>query len=142
MLKVFLDLFFIFPLIFFVVTIFLLRNSMKKLRSYQECTGTIIRFCKNTTPRSAGLQHHHYGLSPVIAYKAQGKTYELVGNYYSSWMKVGQEIRIMYHGEDPAQATVKKGLYTAPLVLACLTVGFTGVWVLLIVLRQYGLLPV
>ncbi len=141
MLKVFLDVFFIFPLILLVVTIILIRNSVKKLRNYQECTGTIIRFFKTTSPVRVDI-HHRYGISPVIAYQVHGKSYEFIGNYYSSWMKVDQEIQVMYHAEDPTQVTVKKGLYVAPLVTGGLTLAFTSAFFVLMLLGSKGILVV
>ncbi len=139
MLALFFKLFIIVPLILLVVTIFLLRNSVRKLKTYRECTGTIIRFYKTTSPARVDLDHR-YGISPVIAYKAHGKTYEFLGNYYSTWMKVGQEIQVMYHEEDPSKATVKKGLYVAPLITGALTLGFSSAFIVLMILKSKGIL--
>ena len=139
MLALFLKLFFLVPVILLVVTIALIRNSVKKLKNYRECTGMIMRFSKIKSPARINLDHR-YRIAPVIEYKVHGKTYEFFGNYYSSWMKVGQKIQIMYHEEEPFKATVKNGLYVAPLVTGILTLGFTSAFVVLMILKSKGIL--
>lgn len=133
----FLKLFFIIPTILFVVTVILSVNSSMILKTYHKCTGTIVGFCETTAPGNMDSDANKT-ISPVVSYTVDGEDYEFIGNYYSTSMKVGQEITALYHNEDPSNAIIKSGLYVAPAVLGALTLFFTLFYVALIILRRKG----
>ena len=54
-------------------------------------------------------------------------------------MKVGQEIKVMYHNEDPSNATVKTGLYVAPMIVGMLALTFTLFYIIWIIFRKKDL---
>lgn len=134
----FFKIFIIVPIILTVATILLIVNSSQKLKTYSECSGTIIRFYE-TTNSQQGSSEKDKSISPVISYTVEGKTYEFTGNYYSTSMKVGQEIKVMYHNEDPSNATVKTGLYVAPMIVGILALTFTLFYIIWIIFRKKDL---
>ncbi len=127
------------PIILYAVTARLIANSSRKLKNYHECIGTIVRF--EHPPRHLGASPEwSNGRTPIIAYAVNGRTYEFFADYYSSTMKVGKKIRIMYSNEDYSKATVKAGLYTAPIITGILAVCFTFAYaVVLIICNNFPL---
>lgn len=125
------------PLIFLTVTVGLSVNSCKKLKHYSECTGIIERFHEQKTPMS---DTGKVSISPVVSYQVNGKSYELMGNYCSTRMKIGQEISILYCNEEPSKATIKKGLYVAPMITGGLTLFFGMALVGFLVLESKGII--
>ncbi len=110
-------------LILMTITVILVINCYRKLKNYKECVGVIINFYEGTS-----LASDNFGqkmISPIISYTVNGKNYEFIGNYCSTSMKVGQEIKILYNKENPAKATIKDGLYFAPIITGSLAVLFT-----------------
>lgn len=83
------------PLCLLVVTVILAVRGAKKLRNYEECTGTIVRF-HETAASHINNYHGRIILSPIIAYSVNGKKYEFMGRYYSTLMKVGKERTVLY----------------------------------------------
>lgn len=120
--------------ILLTVTVILIMNSSQKLKSYRECIGTIIKFYENSSPMRVGSEAHK-AISPVVSYTVNGKTYEFIGNYCSTWMKVGDKINILYNNEDHSKATIKKGLYVAPMIIGALTLLFALALVIFVVLQ-------
>lgn len=139
MLQLFVKLFVIVPIILFIITMVLFFNSRHKLSNYHQCTGTIVRFYETTNHATVGKDGHK-AISPVVSYTVNGKSYEFIGNYCSTWMKVGQDIEVMYHTEDPSKATIKQGLYFAPMVLGALTLLFTIPIIVYLILKSKGLI--
>lgn len=137
LLRRFLKLFIIIPVILFVVTVILGANSAIKLKTYHKCTGTIVGFYETASPGNSDSDAHK-DISPVISYTVDGKDYEFVGNYYSTSMKVGQEISIVYPIENPADATIQEGLYFAPAVLGGLTLIFASFYIVFVILKRKG----
>lgn len=125
--------------LFIIVPVILGVNSSQKLKTYSECTGTIVRFYETTAPGKVDPDEHKT-VSPVISYTVDGKNYEFIGNYYSTDMKVGQEISILYHNEDHSNATIKKGLYVAPIILGALTLLFTLAYGICVILNSKDIL--
>lgn len=138
-LRMVLKFFVIVPVILFVITVILGVNSGIKLKTYHECTGTIVGFYETNAPETYDSDAHKT-VSPVVSYTVDGKNYEFIGSFYSTDMKVGKEISILYHNEDPSNATMKSGLYFAPAVLGSLTLFFTLFYVTLIILKSKGLI--
>lgn len=103
------------PIILFVVTLILIVNGNNKMNKYNECTGTIVRFYENTSELRVG-SYETEAVSPVVSYSVNGRTYEFTGNYYSTSMKVGQEVKVLYNKEDNSKATIKTGIYFAPII--------------------------
>lgn len=109
-------------IILFVLTILLVENGVNKKKMYDECIGTIVRFQENTSELRLGAGETK-SVSPVVSYGVNGQAYEFIGNYYSTFMKIGQTIKVFYNKKDNSKATIKTGIYFAPIVTGCLTLG-------------------
>ncbi len=48
-------------------------------------------------------------VSPIISYTVHGKKYEIVGTSYSTNIKIGQNVAILFDEDDPSKAIIKKG---------------------------------
>ncbi len=123
----------IIPLILWVVTAFLLRRSSHKLNNYYETTGTIVRMEERKKMFRAS-NDWRTEITPVIAYTINGTTYECDSDYFSSSMKPGKKIKIMYNCNDFSKATVKKGLYLGPAITGIMAVCFTAAYIIALVL--------
>ena len=106
-----------------VVTVVLSVKGSAKLKNNLECTGTIVRFYENTSQMFRG-DYEHKGISPVISYTVNGQTYEFIGHYYDTTMKVGKQVKVLYDRNDCTKATIKTGVYLAPIITGSLTVLF------------------
>lgn len=129
------------PAILFVVTVVLVVNSNRKLKTYGECTGSIIGFYESIALGS-GVSDSNKRISPVVSYTVDGKEYQFIGNYFSTNMKTGQEIKVMYHKAEPEKATIREGLYVAPMILGVLTLTFTVAYIICMVLMRKGMLHI
>lgn len=127
------------PAILFAVTVVLILNYYNKINRYNECTGIIVRFYENTSELMLGA-YETKAVSPVVSYSINGRTYEFTGNYYSTSMKVGQEIKILYSREDNSKATIKTGVYFAPIITGGLTFLFILPIIIYGVLRSKGII--
>lgn len=125
-------------MILLAVTVILVMNSYKKLKNYNECTGVIVKFYEATSPASADFGEK--AISPVVSYTVSGKNYEFIGNYCSTSMKVGQEIKILYNKDNPAKATMKAGLYFAPIVTGALALLAIIALVIFVILKSKGII--
>lgn len=123
------------PVILLIVTVIFTINSSQKLKTYNECTGTIVDFYETTSSRTTN-SHRSKSFSPVVAYTIDGKDYKFVANYYSSSMKIGQDIRILYHSQDHSDAMIKSGLYVGPIILGALTLLFSIFYVVGLIIRK------
>ena len=121
MINFFIKIYPIVPLILFTITLVLLLNTYNKTKNYIESEGTIVDFYKSTYEMSV-TDNAVYSISPVISYNAEGKEYRFKGNYYSTSMKKGDKIKIMYNKSEPSQATIKSGLIFAPIIVGILFV--------------------
>ena len=126
------------PLILLIVTVLLIVNGRKKLKKYNECKGMIIGFHKNTS--EIGLNaYEHKAISPIISYVVDGERHEFVGGFYSTTMKEGKEIDVLYDKTDPSKAVVKTGVYFAPIITGALAVFFIVPIIVYAILRSKGL---
>lgn len=105
-------------LILLSVTIVLIINGSRKLKSYDECEGTIEELREYRTMHQKSGER---SFSPIISYTVNGQKYECVGNYGSTSMKIGQKISVLYDPEEPSKTTVKAGVYVAPLITGILS---------------------
>lgn len=121
MLEIFKNCFFIIPIIFLIITITLIIKLIKRNKEYVEDVGTITDFHKNTNEMRL-KDYETEALSPVITYEVNGTKYDFIGNYYSTTMKVGDKIKIMYNQNNPKEATTKKGLNLAVVILGTFTI--------------------
>lgn len=124
-------------LILFVVTVILIVSGTRKRRNYDECTGIIEGFHEYKTPMHKAGER---SFSPVISYTVHGRKYEFVGDYGSTSMKVGQKIHILYDRTEPSKATVKQGLFVAPMITGVLTLVFTLALVIFAILKSSGVI--
>lgn len=114
-------------------------TSRKKLKTYSECRGVITAF--NTDLPGGILEDGNTTtISPVIKYQVNGNTYEFFGKYYSTSMKVGDEVTVLYDKNDCSNAVVKKGLYVAPIITGGLGCVFTVALVICLVLKSKGII--
>lgn len=121
MLEIFKNCFFIIPIIFLIITITLIIKLIKRNKEYVEDVGTITDFHKNTNEMRL-KDYETEALCPVITYEVNGTKYDFIGNYYSTTMKVGDKIKIMYNQNNPKEATTKKGLNLAVVILGTFTI--------------------
>lgn len=139
MISMLLKLYTIVPIILLAVTIFLFFNCKNKINRYNECVGTITGFYENTTENRVG-SYENKAISPVISYSVNGHSYEFIGNYYSTTMKVGNEITVMYEKDDASKATIKTGLYIAPIITGSLTLLFILPISIYVILKNKGII--
>lgn len=139
MIEILMKLYVFVPIILFVVTLILIVNGNNKMNKYNECTGTIVRFYENTSELRVG-SYETKAVSPVVSYSVNGRTYEFTGNYYSTSMKVGQEVKVLYNKEDNSKATIKTGIYFAPIITGGLTLLFILTIIIYLVLKSKGII--
>lgn len=139
MASVLIKLYIIVPIILLIVTIFLIRNCKNKINQYNECVGTITGFYKNTSAIRHGSSEN-VAISPIVTYTVNGETYEFVGNYYATTMKVGNEVNVMYNKQDNSKAVIKTGIYFAPLITGALTLFFIIPIIVYVILKSKGLI--
>lgn len=121
-----------------MVTVALIVHGTRKVKSCNECTGIIEEFHETRTP---AYEPGKVMVSPVVSYTSNGRHYEFVRNYYSTWMKVAQEITILYDSEDPSKATIKKGLYFAPMITGILALALPAFSVCIFRVLRSNALP-
>lgn len=118
MIDMIMRLYVIIPLILLIVTVFLIRNSYKKLKKYKRGEATLIEL-KWISRRN------NMGYIPIVEYEVNGEKYTSEFNYYSSGMKVGDKVDILYDENDLGKRVASlKGLYVAPIVLGSMTIFF------------------
>lgn len=139
MIEILMKLYVFVPIILFVVTLILIVNGNNKMNKYNECIGTIVRFYENTSELRVG-SYETKAVSPVVSYSVNGRTYEFTGNYYSTSMKVGQEVKVLYNKEDNSKATIKTGIYFAPIITGGLTLLFILPIIIYLVLKSKGII--
>ncbi len=137
MLNLFLIILPIVSAILFTVMIISFVSDTKKRNHYRECTGTIERIWKRTSP---GEPSNHQIISPIISYTVCGKKYEIVGTSYSTNMEIGQKVVILYDEDDPAKAIMKKGLYFMSFVTGIVGLAFTAAFIIMAALKYAGLI--
>lgn len=119
-LDLFFKLYIVIPIVLLVVTIFIYINSFRKFKNYKKADGTIIDFYENTNEVRLN-SYEHKAISPVISYKVNETEYEFIGNFCSTSMKKGDVVTILYDPHNPKKASIKNGLYFAPIILSLLT---------------------
>ncbi len=117
------------------VTVGLLINMSNKKKNYSECQGTIIRFYEEERPGSA-LKY----ISPVVEYEIYGIKYEIIGNYYSTSMKIGDKVTLLYSNDDFEKAVIKTGVFVGPIITGSLTVVAILALVLMLCLKGKGII--
>lgn len=120
------------PVILWGVTIFLIMRGRNKIKNCNECMGTIVDF--HITKPLFSKPGQLLAISPIVLYVVNGQRYQFYGNYYASTMKVGQEIKVLYNKYNFSKATIKTGLYFAPLVTSVLAFVFTSISIIIEVL--------
>jgi len=55
-------------------------------------------------------------------------------------MKVGQEVKVLYNKEDNSKATIKTGIYFAPIITGGLTLLFILPIIIYLVLKSKGII--
>lgn len=122
-----------------IVTVILCVNGTKKRSTYKECNGIITRFYENSTEGALG-SYESVSVSPVVEYIVNGARYEFVGKFYSTNMKVGQKITVLYNPNDPSIASIKSGTLFAPIITGVLAVVFLIPAVVYYVIKAKGLI--
>lgn len=141
MMDLLMKLYMIIPAILLIVTITLIVNGNNKLKNYNECTGTIVRFYENTSELRVDA-YESKAVSPVISYMVNGKNYEFIGNYYSTSMRVGQKVNVLYDKSDCTKATIKTGIYFPPIITGGLTLLFILPFIIFVILKSKGILNI
>lgn len=125
--------------VLYIVTGILIVNAKNKLKGFNECTGTITRFYENTSALRVGNDARR-AVSPVVSYFVNGRGYEFIGNYFSTSMKIGQPVNVLYSKDDFSKATIKTGVYIAPIITGGLAVSFTLPIIICLVLKAKGII--
>lgn len=139
MISVLLKLYPIIPIVLLTVTVLLSINFRSKTSHYSECTGIITGFYENTTENRLG-SYENKAISPIVSYSVDGKAYEFIGNYYSTSMKVGNEVNVIYDKNNVSRATIKTGLYFAPIITGSLTLLFLLPIIIYFILKSKGII--
>lgn len=139
MLQFLLNLLFLVPLVLLIVTIVLIVNGHMRLRGSGQCTGVIVDFYR-ATAAGAVSSGEHVAISPVVSYTVFGQTYRFIGKYYSTNMKIGSQVTVLYDLQNPSNATIKTGVWLGPLITGMLTLFFTIAVIIVYILRNTGIL--
>lgn len=140
MIGIFMKLYIIVPLILFIVTVVLIINGVNKTKRYDECTGVIIAFRESTA-----YKVDSYGkkaISPIVEYQVNGHKYEFVGNFYATNMSVGKKVNVMYDKDDFTKATIKTGIYVAPIITGGLTIFFVLPIIIFVILKAKNIINI
>lgn len=121
MVEIIKDYFIIIPILFLIITVMLIIKLLKQKREFREQDGVIIDFYENNNELRL-KDYEHKKTSPIISYEVNGNKFEFVGNYYSTTMKKGDKIKIVYNTKNPKQAKVKNGLIFAIIILSIFTI--------------------
>lgn len=122
-----------------IVTVVLGINGAKKNATFQECNGTIIKFYESSSEGTVG-SYENVSISPVVEYTVNGTRYEFIGKYYSTNMKIGQDITVLYNPNDPSVASIKSGTFFAPIVTGVLAVVFLIPAIVYFIIKSKGIL--
>ena len=82
-------------LILIIVTVILVVSAIKKTENYLSSTGSIIGFHESSNAASVD-SYNEKNIAPIISFNANGQTYEVLGNFCSTSMKIGDKIDILY----------------------------------------------
>ena len=139
MMNVIFSMIFVVSIILLVVTVILIIRGTKKISTHNECNGTIVKLYENSV---AGVvrDYETVAVSPIVNYEVDGKTYEFIGNYYSTSMQVGQTVRVLYDPKNPSIASIKNGIFFAPIVTGTLTVVFLTISVVYFIVKINGII--
>lgn len=113
--------FIVIPLLLLIITILLIAKLIKQKKEYKETTGTIVDFYKNTSELRLG-DNEHVAIAPIIKYFVNNKEYQIIGNYYSTSMKKGDSVKIIYNLNSPNKGKVKKALELGIIILSIFTI--------------------
>ena len=127
------------PLILWGVTVLLIINGVNKKKKWNECIGIIADFYENTSVMRLN-SYETTAISPVVSYEVDGQKYDFIGNFYSTNMKVGQKLNVLYDKNNFSKATIKKGLYIAPMITGGLAILFTIPIIVFIILKSKNLI--
>ena len=122
-----------------IVTVALAISGAKKNATFQECNGRIIDFYENSS-RAYLDEYESVSISPVVEYTVHGTRYEFVGGYYSTDMKIGDDIIVLYDPFDPADATIKSGTIFAPIITGMIAAIFLILATVYFVIKSKGLI--
>lgn len=138
MIEILMKLYSVMPLILFIVTVILIVNGVNKTKRYDECMGVIVAFRESTAYRvdSCGKK----AISPIVEYQVNGQKYEFVGNFYSTNMTVGKKVNVMYDRNNIAKATIKTGIYVAPIITGGLTILFVLPIIIFVILKAKNII--
>lgn len=140
MLTLFFKLYFILPLMLFILTIGLAVRSSRRLKYYIEDVAVIVGFRTKYGEVYDHFDNLHRDVLPILKYTVNGQEYECLGHCLSTGMKVGDEVKIMYSQDDCENISMKLGLYIAPMITGVLTVFATVALIVFVVLRSKGIL--
>lgn len=122
-----------------VITAILALAGMKKVSDYQLCMGTIIRFYENTSEMRLD-SYETTAVSPVVEYFVNGQRYEFVANFYSTSMRTGDKVEVLYRADDHTDATLKKGVVFAPIITGSLAIVFVILSATYLIVKGKGLI--
>lgn len=139
MFAILVKLYIIIPLILIIVTAFLISNMNKKNANYAETEGTIVDIFETTAAIKLSSGEHK-AISPVIKFSVADKEYEFIGKYYSTSMKIGSKVKVLYDEKNPENASIKSGLVFAPMITGILAIVFIIPIIIYFVLKSKGII--
>lgn len=126
-------------IILMVVTTILIIHGQKRNSTFHECSGTIVNFYKNSVEGRLG-SYESVAISPVVEYEVNGARYELIGKYYSTNMKIGDTIKILFDEDNPSVASIKTELYFAPIITGSLALVLLVISGIFLIIKSKGIL--
>lgn len=121
------------------VTVFLVVKGSDKLKSSYECEGIIIGFHKDDTSIRFNSDNN-VSIAPIISYSVNDQTYEFIANYYSTTMKQGDIVKVLYDKQDFTKASIKGGTYFGPLITGILALCFFVFVGIILIIKSKGLI--
>ena len=114
--KLYYSLFLIIPIIMIFMSVVLFYTSYIKTKNYNECDARITDFHIEEDMTYVN-KNNRFKIIPTIEYNVNGILYVNESRYYSSGMKKGDSIRILYDKENPNTFIVKDSIYLASFIV-------------------------
>lgn len=109
------------PTVLFIAFVIVSINTYKKVTKFSKTEGEIVGFYENSAEmylESGDI----CTVSPIVSYKVNDSIFTFKGKYYSTSMKLGDKLTVLYDKNNPSKASISAGLYFAPIILGILLI--------------------
>lgn len=97
----------------FFLSIFIIKTNNEKLNDFISTTGTITKI-ESYLDNNDELSYRAY-----VKYTVKGRVYEDYANFYSTWMKEGNNITVYYDSDFPSEFKVEgENLFTNIIIIS------------------------